>query len=337
MESKQLEGDRQSDDGSASDWSSSGDEDAVVSPAKHTVVYKGISYVGTAAACDNSVPSDVVSLLIAGKSGKSAKALWCRDPGNGALVPLSRSECRKLATDVIGKSAKADTPSRADVVACGLMFGTPFPLQMNVSEKVPKQAASLDAVTFKYSKQTIVGTLVDGKESVLPDGVVGVDVAGAVYWLSGVLTDGAKVALTVTEARKAFRHVVGRQLVADGPTDEDNQDCIEACGLKCPAQLYDAKARNDRAKAKRTTKGVKEKTEAVEAVEINDAVTTVKVEESDAAQSSDVPVAKRRCDDELTSGAKRVRAQEIPTGTTVTVTFSGDVATLLPYLSQALA
>ena len=334
---------------SESDWSTSDGE--VIGPrvdagTECRATYKGVEYVGTSAAVSNDVPLDIVPFTTA-----DGVAVWCRDPGNGELVALSRGECRKLVADIIGKGVKAVLSCDADIAACGVSFGTPFPIQMKLSASaaVPGDStASGDAagdaaakVTFRYNKQHLTGTKVSFTPRSPVDGAVAVmvsaDAGDGVYWVlptSGVV--GKWTAMTVTESKRAVKAVLGRALGSDGPSAADDDACRAACGTVCPVQLHDARLRNERAKQKRASVPAASSDSAA-AESAPSKRKAVSLDEPDGGVDTvAVPAAKKRT----------VRATAVPTSvptsvpaapllgasTQISVTLSGDAATLLPAL-----
>ena len=316
---------------SESDWDTSADEEVVyplpAAGSTVTVSYKGTKYSGTVVEPSSSIPSDIVPVTVKSLPASSEpRALWCRN-NDGALAPLTRGECRKLVQEFIGKSAKTDTPSDADTAACCTVFGTCYPIQMRTETSTASGSASAtpadNTVQFKVGKQAMVGTILSMEASSCPPGIIAAAVNGgsasssSVYWL----VDDAnkkKVPMTVTDARKILKTVLGRPLEQDGPTDEDTADCIAACGVACPAQLYEAKIRNDRAKAKRE----KKQAAADNALTGQTQPTSVKRKaESDAEQP---PAAKSR-------------VVQSTADDTVSITFSGSAGALMPLLTYAMS
>jgi hypothetical protein len=115
-------------------------------------------------------------------------------------------------------------------------------------------------VSFKAGKQTLTGkVVVFAPCPAVLNGIIAARLMsresspGSEYWLR-VQADGVHVALSVTECKKILKSILLRSIHADGPVDADHELCVRACGLRCPVQLVDAKARNGKAKQKRSTK-----------------------------------------------------------------------------------
>lgn len=262
---------KEESDGSESDWSSTASESEMVRPESGTAVqveYKSTTWQGVVVSALPQVPSDVVLVAVtASDEVASDQFIWCRPDGK-TFAALSRGECRKLLADVIGKSAKTDTPSAADIAACEKMFGTGYPIQVvgvNASPAgsvtaEPLSGDSVPDITFRVGKQTLTGVVVPFTTGARADGVVAVAVNGAaatsssVYWLTTDVNN-KRVPVTVTESRKLMRLLLTKSLSSDGPSSSDVADCIAACGVSCPAQLFDAKNRNTKAKQRRSTAG----------------------------------------------------------------------------------
>jgi len=322
-----------------SDWSTS-DAETLVQRTEvgtaGTVTYKGTVHKGKVAPVSDEVPSDIVPLQTC-----DGVAVWCRDPGDGTFVSLSRSECRKVAVEVLGKGAKSDAPTDADIAACIRAFGTGFPVQMKAASTgpavaPPKAAAAEQTVEFKYNKQQLSGVLVSFAPNNPGANIRAVNVAskgttsGGVFWVTPALSGPVKhTAMTVTEAKRAVKSVLGRSLGVDGPSASDDQACIDRCGTPCPVQLHDARVRNERAKHKRA------------AAPCDSVATTLTTGE------------KRKGDAELVYGPankkRDVARTELPTvsvpntagnsgsvlpgSSHISVTLTGDAATLLPALA----
>ena len=343
-----------------SDWSSSDGESLVrrvTEGTKCTATYKGTKYSGKATAISDDVPDDIVPFVTA-----DGVAVWCRDPGDGVLIALSRGECRKLAAEIIGKTAKSDSPTDSDIAACGVMFGTPFPIQMkpveskffetpSSSEKTApakataEQSASSEAaetaaseptkMSFKYNKQHLSGTVVpftsqwEGSDAIT---AVSVDSKEGVYWITASQVDSSKhVAMTVTDAKRAVKSALGRAISADGPLPADDEACKEACGTPCPIQLHDARARNERAKQKRADKpapsssvSTAPKRKVDEVLQDSDMVSTKPL---DASPEVEEPPAKKQ------TTSVEVSAPALSKSTQISVTLTGDAATLMPALA----
>jgi hypothetical protein len=231
---------------SVSDWSSSDNEDKTAAGTQCSVTYKGTTYVGPSVETAADVPSDVATFSTA-----AGVAMWCRDVGDGTMLALTRNECRRLVHDVLGKNVQAGSASDSDIAACTLAFGTPFPFQLTADRATAAPVAS-GGVVFRYGKNKVTGEIV-ALTGTVPKGMSAAKASKAVYWLTTAGGDGT-VAMTVTEARRALKDIIGRPLAADAPTPEDEADCVEACGCGCPVQLYDAKSRNERAKLRRVGK-----------------------------------------------------------------------------------
>lgn len=258
-------------DGSESDWSSTSSESESARPESGTAVeveYKSTVWQGVVVPALPQVPPDVVLVAVTkSEEGASDQFVWCRLDGK-TFVALSRGECRKLLGDVIGKAAKTETPSASDVAACEAAFGTGYPLQVvGVSASSGDAAAAetpssepVSDITFRVGKQTLTGVVVPFTTGARADGVVAVAVNGAaatsssVYWLTTDVND-KRVPVTVTESRKLMRLLLSKNFSSDGPSSSDVADCIAACGVSCPAQLFDAKNRNTKAKQRRSTVG----------------------------------------------------------------------------------
>tara|TARA_B110000902_G_scaffold267177_1_gene358793 strand:+ start:26949 stop:28055 length:1107 start_codon:yes stop_codon:yes gene_type:complete len=257
---------------SESDWSSTTSESESVGPepgATVQVEYKGTTWSGTVAKTASAVPTDVVPLVVTGADGSApVQAVWCRI-ADEAVTAVSRGECRKLLSDIVGKTAKTDAPSAADIAACQRIFGTVYPVQVvgvdgaaakDADIPIPsEEALSGDAqpvVSFRVGKQVYKGVEVPFASGVRADGVIAVAINDApatstsVYWLTTDV-NGKRMPVTVTESRKLMRLLLARNFSHDGPTDADVADCIAACGVSCPAQLFDAKNRNIKAKQRR--------------------------------------------------------------------------------------
>lgn len=266
-----------SDAESESDWSSTDSDIEPVRPepgATVQVEYKGVTWSGTVATTLPAVPTDVVPLATTGPGGSNqVRAVWCR-AGDGVMTALSRGECRKLLGDIVGKSAKTDTPSAADVSACQRVFGTVYPVQVvgvdgpvskgadtSAPSDEPASDAAPSVVSFRVGKQTHKGVEVPFTTGSRADGVIAVAINNAaatstsVYWITTDV-NGKRVPVTVTESRKMMRLLLERNFSHDGPTDADVADCVAACGVSCPAQLFDAKNRNTKAKQRRGAVGV---------------------------------------------------------------------------------
>lgn len=353
-----------------SDWSSSDCESVVQRIEEGTecsATYKGTKYAGKATATSNDVPTDVVPFLTA-----EGVAVWCRDPGDGVLVPLSRGECRKMAADVIGKSAKSESPTESDIAACGVMFGTPFPVQMkpaeskSVAEK-PKDESKIvkdskeskeskhtnndrsetvpdsveETVAFKYNKQQLSGKKISftkkwiGSADII---AVSVDQKGTagVFWVVKSASDSSKmVAMTVTDAKKTLKTILGKAIGVDGPTSDDDDACKTACGTPCPVQLHDARARNERAKQKRA---------AVPPVTVKRKVTEVLMDSDMVAAEQALVVTDAlppkqqkevSSEPELAEPTlKKVKIEPLSKTTQISVTITGDANTILPALSS---
>ena len=263
-----------------SDWSCSEGTDlpAVVA----TVKWKGDTYTGSVVEpSSEKVPSDIV--IIQPDTGGS---IWCRDAGDDTLTPMSRNECRKLLIDVIGKAGKRDNPSSTDITSCRTAFGTGYPRQISAVAVPPPtlsggsppapiikpslsiagdtavdtavDTAGTRVVSFKAGKQMLKGRVVLFSPS--PPTLAGVTavIVGAgterAYWLR-TPSDGIPTALSVTECKRLLKTILSRPMHADGPDGDDNALCVRMCGVQCPAQIVDAKTRNEKAKLKRGSKG----------------------------------------------------------------------------------
>lgn len=354
---------------SESDWSSSENESVIERTTIGTpcsVEYKGVTYSGKSCKVSDDVPSDIVTF----KTSDNI-AVWCRDPGDGDLIALSRSECRKLATDIIGKTAKADVPTASDIAACGVSFGTPFPVQMKSSTVVHSDTAtksekqtgadsdeSDEVVTFKYNKQQLTGKKISLTRQ-LDNGpeITAVEVeskngtGGDVYWVVASSSDSAKkVAMTVTDAKRAVKSFIRYAIGTDGPTKTDDEKCKDACGTPCPTQLHDARARNERAKQKRAvapTNTLKRK--AVEppgdVVDKDESVSEKKEETELSPLKKERLMETKPSDDkkepsiETCKSFTETKSVDQPdinfiSETNVSVTLTGNASTLLPMLSS---
>lgn len=269
---KNASADAAAESDSESDWSSTTSESESVGPESGATVqveYKGTTWSGTVAKTASAVPTDVVPLVVTDADGSApVQAVWCRIVDE-VVTAVSRGECRKLLSDIVGKTAKTDAPSAADIAACQRIFGTVYPVQVvgvdgavtkDTDKPVPsEEASSSDAqpvVSFRVGKQVHKGVEVPFTSGARADGVIAVAINDAsatstsVYWLTADV-NGKRIPVTVTESRKLMRLLLARNFSHDGPTDADVADCIAACGVSCPAQLFDAKNRNTKAKQRR--------------------------------------------------------------------------------------
>lgn len=252
-------------DDSESDWSTSGDEQVVSACLAGTaisVTYKGSDLSGTVGKKASTAPDDFVPIVLPASASGPVRGIWCRVVGSSSddVEPMSRGDCRRLMTDLISKPPKTGLPSATDVDACVAVFGTVYPLQLSVdptsATAVSDASSARRTIQFKCGKQTVVGTAIPFSNGARDDGIVAVCAGTAtlesrdVYWV--VQDVNAKwIPVTVTDCRKLMKGVLGHAISSDGPSPQDASDCMKACGVTCPGQLYDALHRNSKAKAKR--------------------------------------------------------------------------------------